>query len=125
MSHDQLFRHASCVIHHGGAGTTASVLSAGRPHIIIPHIADQHFWGAEMERLGVGRVLKKQHWPEKLPLRVVEMEQKVHYRERAIEVQTILDKEDGPGNAVRMLEAFVSSHGDPKAAEIGSFSLAK
>ena len=36
ISHDQLFQHASVVIHHGGAGTTASVLHAGVPHIIIP-----------------------------------------------------------------------------------------
>ena len=43
VSHDQLFRHGSCIIHHGGAGTTASVLHAGIPQIIIPHIGDQWF----------------------------------------------------------------------------------
>ena len=37
VSHDQLFKHASCVIHHGGAGTTASVLHAGVPHVVVPH----------------------------------------------------------------------------------------
>jgi len=31
VSHDQLFNYASAVVHHGGAGTTASVLHAGRP----------------------------------------------------------------------------------------------
>ncbi|MCC5022079.1 MAG: glycosyltransferase [Candidatus Synoicihabitans palmerolidicus] len=36
VSHDQLFRHASVIIHHGGAGTTASALHAGKPQIIVP-----------------------------------------------------------------------------------------
>ena len=110
MSHDQLFKHASCVAHHGGAGTTASVLSAGRPHIIIPHIADQHFWGSEMKRLGVGTVLKKRRWPEQLYSRVCEVESSRKFRERAEQVQTILQEEDGPGNAVRTLEAHVTRY---------------
>ncbi|MCZ6671516.1 MAG: glycosyltransferase, partial [Verrucomicrobia bacterium] len=82
VSHDQLFRHASCVIHHGGAGTTASVLSAGRPQIIIPHIADQHFWGAEIERLGVGEVLKKRRWPERLHTKLQSIEANPSIREK-------------------------------------------
>ncbi|MCB1124552.1 MAG: glycosyltransferase, partial [Verrucomicrobiae bacterium] len=82
LSHDQLFRHASCVIHHGGAGTTASVLASGKPHIIIPHIADQNFWGAEMERLGVGIILKKARWPENLHSKVQVIEQKTKHPKR-------------------------------------------
>src|SRR5690606_39218697 len=54
MSHDQLFRHASVVIHHGGAGTTASALHAGKPHIVVPHIGDQQFFSSEVVRLGCG-----------------------------------------------------------------------
>ena len=107
LSHDQLFRHASCVAHHGGAGTTASVLSAGKPHIIIPHIADQNFWGSEIERLGVGIVLNKKRWPEKLYSLVQFIEQKPGYHQRAKEVEKVIRSEDGPGNAVRALEEFV------------------
>lgn len=107
MSHDQLFRHASCVIHHGGAGTVGSVLSAGKPHIIIPHIADQHFWGAEMIRLGVGIILEKKRWPEMLSSKVYYLEQQSNYLARAIELQQTLLEEDGPANAVDVLEQFV------------------
>ena len=53
VSHDQLFQYGSMVIHHGGAGTTASVLHAGIPSIIIPHIGDQWFFASEVKRLGV------------------------------------------------------------------------
>ena len=52
------FNMPRLVIHHGGAGTTASVLHAGVPHIIVPHFGDQKFllvklgvWGRDLIRL--------------------------------------------------------------------------
>jgi sterol 3beta-glucosyltransferase len=41
VPHQHLFPKASCVIHHGGAGTTAAVLRAGAPHVISWHAGDQ------------------------------------------------------------------------------------
>ena len=56
----KVFPRCSLVVHHGGAGTTQSVLLAGRPAIIVAHVSDQFFWGAELERLGVaGKTLKR------------------------------------------------------------------
>ncbi|KAF4767667.1 hypothetical protein HAV15_009326 [Penicillium sp. str.  len=52
--HDWLFRQVSCVIHHGGAGTTAAGLAVGRPTIIIPFFGDQQFWGNIVARAGAG-----------------------------------------------------------------------
>ncbi|KAF9885030.1 hypothetical protein FE257_000761 [Aspergillus nanangensis] len=52
--HDWLFRQVSCVIHHGGAGTTAAGLSLGRPTIIVPFFGDQQFWGDIVARAGAG-----------------------------------------------------------------------
>jgi vancomycin aglycone glucosyltransferase len=115
MSHDQLFRHASCIIHHGGAGTTASALMAGRPQIIVPHIADQFFWGAEMKRLRVGAVLNKKTWPEKLPDKVARLESKRKRRLRAERLGERIRAEDGPGTSVRLLEEFVAKH---RAAQV-------
>jgi sterol 3beta-glucosyltransferase len=42
------------VVHHGGAGTTAAGLRAGKPTLIIPHMADQPFWGRRVHELGAG-----------------------------------------------------------------------
>jgi len=39
--HLKLFPHMAAVIHHGGAGTTASCAISGMPQIIVPHILDQ------------------------------------------------------------------------------------
>ncbi|PTU23545.1 hypothetical protein P175DRAFT_0543946 [Aspergillus ochraceoroseus IBT 24754] len=44
--HDWLFQRVSCVVHHGGAGTTAMGLALGRPTAIVPFFGDQPFWGA-------------------------------------------------------------------------------
>jgi UDP:flavonoid glycosyltransferase YjiC (YdhE family) len=36
VPHDWLFRRVSCVVHHGGAGTTAAGIAAGRPTVVVP-----------------------------------------------------------------------------------------
>jgi UDP:flavonoid glycosyltransferase YjiC (YdhE family) len=52
--HDWLFKHVSCVVHHGGAGTTAAGVVAGRPTVVVPFFGDQPFWGAMTARAGAG-----------------------------------------------------------------------
>ncbi len=42
--HDWLFPKVDAVVHHGGCGTTAAGLRAGRPAIICPLFGDQPFW---------------------------------------------------------------------------------
>jgi vancomycin aglycone glucosyltransferase len=118
VSHDQLFRHASCIIHHGGAGTTASAMIAGKPQIIVPHIADQFFWGAEMRRLRVASVINKKVWPEKLPAKVAKVEAKKKMRRRALALGERVRAENGPGTAVRILEEYVERY--QTARELGA-----
>lgn len=54
VPHDWLFKHVSCVVHHGGAGTTAAGIAAGRPTVVVPFFGDQPFWGAMVSRAGAG-----------------------------------------------------------------------
>ncbi len=54
VPHDWLFKHVSCVVHHGGAGTTAAGIAAGRPTVVVPFFGDQPFWGAMVARAGAG-----------------------------------------------------------------------
>ncbi|KIW63961.1 hypothetical protein PV04_08922 [Phialophora macrospora] len=54
VPHDWLFKHVSCVVHHGGAGTTAAGIIAGRPTLVVPFFGDQPFWGAMVARAGAG-----------------------------------------------------------------------
>ena len=52
--HDWLFPQVSCVVHHGGAGTTAAGMTAGKPTMIVPFFGDQPFWGDMIARAGAG-----------------------------------------------------------------------
>jgi UDP:flavonoid glycosyltransferase YjiC (YdhE family) len=54
VPHDWLFNHVSCVVHHGGAGTTAAGIATGKPTVVVPFFGDQPFWGAMIARAGAG-----------------------------------------------------------------------
>lgn len=54
VPHDWLFPQCAAVVHHGGAGTTATGLRAGVPTATVPYFADQFFWAARVHELGVG-----------------------------------------------------------------------
>ncbi len=107
ISHDQLFRHAAVVIHHGGAGTTASALHAGCPQIIIPHIADQEFWGREISRLQCGKCLPRKNWPKHLPGLIQSVISSPELKHTAVAHARTVNAEDGPANAIAVLEELV------------------
>ena len=108
VSHDQLFRFASAVVHHGGAGTTASALHAGVPQVVVPHIGDQQFFGREVERLGCGFRLGKGRWPEQLQGAIDRLLSQPSYEENAARVREVLLSENGPARAIEELEQFVA-----------------
>ncbi|MCJ1402082.1 hypothetical protein MMC11_005301 [Xylographa trunciseda] len=54
VPHDWLFKYVSCVVHHGGAGTTAAGIALGKPTVIVPFFGDQPFWGAMIAKAGAG-----------------------------------------------------------------------
>jgi len=52
--HCWLFQHCVGVVHHGGIGTTTSVLRAGLPAVVCPFQSEQHYWAEQLSWLGVG-----------------------------------------------------------------------
>ncbi len=54
MHHLSIFPRCSLVVHHGGAGTTQTVLASGKPSVVIAHGFDQLFWSQQLQRSGVG-----------------------------------------------------------------------
>lgn len=52
--HEWLFPRVAAVVHHGGAGTTAAGLRAGKPSVIVPFFGDQPFWGSLVHAIGAG-----------------------------------------------------------------------
>ncbi|RMZ75788.1 hypothetical protein DV738_g5273, partial [Chaetothyriales sp. CBS 135597] len=54
VPHDWLFPKIDAVVHHGGAGTTATGLKFGKPTMIVPFFGDQPFWSAMVAKAGAG-----------------------------------------------------------------------
>lgn len=110
--HRWLFEQVAGVVHHGGAGTTAASLRAGRPTQIIPHMADQPYWGDRVAQIGVG--------PKALPLskltaaklargirRLMDDES---MRARAARLGEQIRAEDGVANSVRIIERYMREY---------------
>ncbi|KAL6705979.1 hypothetical protein ACN47E_006258 [Coniothyrium glycines] len=94
--HDWLFKHVSAVVHHGGAGTTAAGIAAGRPTVVVPFFGDQAFWGSMVSRAGAG--------PDPIPYKDLNAEKlagainealKPGTLERAQELCDKINQEDG------------------------------
>ena len=108
IPHQWLFPQARCVVHHGGAGTTASVCRAKVPSIVVPHIADQFYWGKLLYDIGIA--------PKSLPRRKLTAKRLAHRIEQVIETPTMaeraesigtqMESEDGLTTAVDLIESF-------------------
>lgn len=106
--HSRLFPLLAAVVHHGGAGTTAAGLAAGRPTLICPIGADQFMWGARVHReLGCGPapVELVRLTPALLAARLRELVGCAGFRLRAAELAACIAREDGVGRAVGIVEA--------------------
>ena len=54
VRHEILFPRVAAIVHHGGAGTTASAARAGVPQVITPMFGDQFYWAGRVMDLGLG-----------------------------------------------------------------------
>jgi sterol 3beta-glucosyltransferase len=54
VNHTALAPLLSAAIHHGGAGTTHTMLRAGVPSVIMPFIVDQPWWAKRLHAAGLG-----------------------------------------------------------------------
>ncbi|KAG4910618.1 hypothetical protein JHK87_056734 [Glycine soja] len=99
--HDWLFPQCSAVVHHGGAGTTATGLKAGCPTTIVPFFGDQFFWG--------DRIYEKELGPAPIPISQLNVENlsnairfmlQPEVKSRAMEIAKLIENEDGVAAAV-------------------------
>jgi sterol 3beta-glucosyltransferase len=109
--HSALFPRVAAVVHHGGAGTTAAAVLAGRPQVVCPFVADQPFWGRRMHELGVAPAPIKQNKlnAENLAAAVREAIGNPAIAAAADELGQQVGKERGTKVAVEQLERLVRS----------------
>ncbi|MCA9882105.1 MAG: glycosyltransferase family 1 protein [Anaerolineae bacterium] len=108
--HDWLFQRVAAVVHHGGAGTTAAGLRAGKPTVICSFFGDQPFWGEQVHRLGVGpkHIPQKKVTGERLAEAITEVTTNTSMRQKAEALGEKIRGEDGIGNAIAIIEQVMN-----------------
>ena len=100
-----LFSRAALVVHQGGVGTTAQCLRAGKPMLIMPYSHDQPDNARRMQRLRVGKVIRRGNYtPFRVARRLKAMLDNQRLAKRAQHVAQRLSLEDGVATACDALE---------------------
>ena len=110
MPHACVLPRVAAAVHHGGAGTTTAAASAGVPQVVLPHLLDQYYWAAQVERLGLG--------PRPLPVDLVTADVLAERLDRALNdpairgraaaFATVIGSRNGVDAAVDVIEQLVS-----------------
>jgi rhamnosyltransferase subunit B len=107
-----VLRRCGAVVHAGGHGTTAAVVTAGLPSVVLPQIIDQRWHGERLEALGAGRLVVR--W-DRHPGAVEDALRAVltdpAYATGAAALGAAVADEDGPGAAADAIEARLA---DPR-----------
>ncbi|HUF26315.1 MAG TPA: glycosyltransferase, partial [Gemmatimonadaceae bacterium] len=109
VPHDWLFPRMTAVVHHGGAGTTAAGLRAGRPTVICPFFGDQPFWGWRVHELGVGSepIPQKKLTAGRLAAALRQVTALPVIRRNADALGDKIRSEDGVANAIAVVEQLL------------------
>ena len=110
--HARLFPSCSVIVHHGGAGTTHSAMLAGRPSIVVPHVADQFFWGDRLRVRGIGSkpLPRTKLTAAALASRLRATIDDAKMRDKAEEAGIAIRAETGPARAAELIEAAIVAH---------------
>ena len=113
VPHDWLFPRVRAVVHHGGAGTTASGLRAGKPTLIVPFGGDQPFWGSRVHALGCGPrpIMRETLTVDRLTRGILDLVTRESYRVAAQELAERMRSEAGVRTAADIIEKEIAVWG--------------
>ncbi len=115
--HDWLFPQCAAVIHHGGAGTLAAGIRAGRPTIVCATQGDQPFQGSLVETRGIGKYLgmigSSKVTAESLSAGIKEVTTNESIITAAQAMRAQVQAEDGTVNAIRFIDKMATSFSYP------------
>lgn len=110
VDHAALLPGTSLVITHGGHGTVTRALSHGIPVVVLPMntLIDQPWIGAAVERLGVGRSLRKSATTSSIRQTVLEVLESHELRAAAERIGSSIREGNGAIRAAELIEQFAS-----------------
>ncbi len=114
-SFDALFPRMKAIIHHGGIGTTAECLRAGKPMFICPPVypfGDQFFWGELAYKQGVAvKPVPLSRLNEKKFIKAVtELVSNQTLYQNSELLSAKINGEDGVQNALVLIEEVMKAH---------------
>jgi UDP:flavonoid glycosyltransferase YjiC (YdhE family) len=102
--HECLFPLIAGAVHHGGAGTTAALVRAGIPSVIVPFFGDQPFWAHCLHKRGVAPpALERKTLTPAVLASALKAIGEPRMLEKAAALGRAVRAEDGIGQAVRWL----------------------
>lgn len=104
--HGWLLPKCSAAIIHGGIGTVAAVLKAGIPAIVASIFVDQPAWGKIIEQKKLGVHIPWRKLSADTVLKALNKMEQSPIAETIKEVSSRVNKEDGVGAAVKMIEEY-------------------
>ena len=117
VPHSMIFPFAEAIVHHGGVGTTAQALRAGKPQLITPFAGDQPDNAMRMCRLGVARQLAPNAYnPRRAASALAALTRDRTVLTRAADIGRSVAAERGAEVAADLIEAQLDARG-PRAAE--------
>lgn len=115
--HTWLFPKMAAVVYHGGAGTVAAGLQAGKPTVLCPFMTDQPFWARRLFELGVSPrpIPGKKLTAARLTDALTAVLHDSAVIERARRLGEKLRAEDGVARAVDYLEKLMAGPAEGRA----------
>jgi sterol 3beta-glucosyltransferase len=106
IPHSWLLPRCAGIVHHGGFGTTAAGLRAGKPALVVPHIADQFYWAKIIHDLGASPspIKRAQLTATKLAGALREVVHNDQLRKQAFSLGEQIRTENGVDEAIRLIE---------------------
>ena len=109
--HEALFPRCALVIHHGGSGTTHSACRAGVPSLVMPFAADQFFWAARLQALGVApAALSPKRLDANTLARAIGFVEHAGTRERAAALGRAMGMETGVAKAADLIQQWLAGN---------------
>jgi sterol 3beta-glucosyltransferase len=101
----------AALVHHGGMGTTADGLRAGKPAVIVPFTTDQPFWGRHLHRLGLSpaAIPPKKLTAQRLAAGIRDTIENEAQQRRVQRMGQSIRGEDGVGQAVALVTRYLAS----------------
>jgi UDP:flavonoid glycosyltransferase YjiC (YdhE family) len=104
----ELFPRAALVVHHGGVGTAALAMRAGRAMLVVPAAHDQPDNAERLKRLGVAQVIPLSRFTaSRAAIALGQLLDNPAYERRALEVGGFIRRENGVATACDALDRLL------------------